>query len=474
MPYSVEEFDETRQEAFIETVAEAANVEPYRVTIISITSTAAEASRRLLAQGCEVLFRVRVPLGGEEDRAPPILAALSFETVNTELEKRGLRPALRFAEPARIVRPQRSCAASPINGVHGGAPPTPFVRLLCCCWTVRPCLLLRWFSSQMLCPCCGSAYAVICATPDAAAACCALVCAAGSAVNVRYALAFGAQPPSWNASIWSAELVNAATEEDWLNCGPVFNTTAHQEYLATCQDDDAWEDSDGRTCADYRVGVGDGGNHAMCADPADPPENYADANGDSAWDKCCVCKVYKEVQPLKGKVAVMTAGSCYYAGMYEFAYSPMGYGDMQFYTWRAYRAQLAGASGVVLVRHRFWGENDPNEDVFPYYKIHEIYDAVSNGKKVMSACTVCGVGRSRVFVVSVDGCQVAMPKHAALALRGSSLVTSLPFPGSHWRVGALGEDPLLCDEWRRWCARQGCTRGGRTAACTAPAGALAG
>ena len=123
MPYSVEEFDETRQEAFIETVAEAANVEPYRVTIISITSTAAEASRRLLAQGCEVLFRVRVPLGGEEDRAPPILAALSFETVNTALEKRGLLPALRFAEPARIVRPQRSCAVSQaalsINGVHG-------------------------------------------------------------------------------------------------------------------------------------------------------------------------------------------------------------------------------------------------------------------------------------------------------------------------------------------------------------------
>ena len=96
---------------------------------------------------------------------------------------------------------------------------------------------------------------VICATPDAAAACCALVCAAGSAVNVRYALSFGAQPPSWNASIWSAELVNAATEEDWLNCGPVINTIAHQEYLATCQDDDTWEDSDGRTCADYRVGA---------------------------------------------------------------------------------------------------------------------------------------------------------------------------------------------------------------------------
>ena len=76
-------------------------------------------------------------------------------------------------------------------------------------------------------------------SPDVAAACVHVGACAGSAVNVRYALSFGAQPPSWNASIWSAELVNAATEEDWLNCGPVFNTTAHQEYLATCQDDDA-------------------------------------------------------------------------------------------------------------------------------------------------------------------------------------------------------------------------------------------
>ena len=123
MPYSVEEFDETKQEAFIETVAEAANVEPYRVTIISITSTAAEASRRLLAQGCEVLFRVRMPRGEEEDRGPLMLEALSaVENMNARLEQRGLQPALRVV-PARIVRPQRSCAVSQaalsINGVHG-------------------------------------------------------------------------------------------------------------------------------------------------------------------------------------------------------------------------------------------------------------------------------------------------------------------------------------------------------------------
>ena len=116
MPYSVEEFGETRQEAFIETVADAANVEPFRVTIASNTSVNQ-------AQGCEVLFRVRMPRGEEEDRGPLMLEALSaVENMNARLEQRGLQPALRVV-PARIVRPQRSCAVSQaalsINGVHG-------------------------------------------------------------------------------------------------------------------------------------------------------------------------------------------------------------------------------------------------------------------------------------------------------------------------------------------------------------------
>ena len=46
------------------------------------------------------------------------------------------------AVPAAVCPPQRSCAASTIDGVHGGAPPARFARLLCCCWTVRLCLLL--------------------------------------------------------------------------------------------------------------------------------------------------------------------------------------------------------------------------------------------------------------------------------------------------------------------------------------------
>lgn len=149
MPYSVAEFDEAKQEAFISTVADAANVESFRVAITSITPTTEAGGRRLLAQGCEVLFRVRVPLSEKEDGAPPILEALSaVENMNTLFETRGLLPALRVAAPARIVRPQRSCAASSINGVH----PTPFrapapcvhAKLLCCAPSpqslIQPCI----------------------------------------------------------------------------------------------------------------------------------------------------------------------------------------------------------------------------------------------------------------------------------------------------------------------------------------------
>ena len=123
MPYSVAEFDDARQEAFIESVADALNVQSFRVEIPSITEA---AGRRLLAQGCEVLFRVRIPRGEEDDRGPLVLEALSaVENMNARLEQRGLQPALRVVGPARIIRPQRNCAASPINGAQGPFPCTP-------------------------------------------------------------------------------------------------------------------------------------------------------------------------------------------------------------------------------------------------------------------------------------------------------------------------------------------------------------
>ena len=144
MPYSVAEFDEGRQTAFRESVADAVSVEPYRVTITSITAAAA-AARRLLSQACEVSFRVQVPNDDEKDRAPPILAALSFERVNARLEQKGLQPALRFVGAARIVRPQRSCATASINGTHtqGPFPRSPPPSRGFCCWPVRPPQCLR-------------------------------------------------------------------------------------------------------------------------------------------------------------------------------------------------------------------------------------------------------------------------------------------------------------------------------------------
>ena len=187
-------------------------------------------------------------------------------------------------------------------------------------------------------------------------------------MNVRYALAFGAQPP-WDESIWSADIIDAATDQDGKTCGPVFNTTAHQEYLAMCQDDDAWVDSEGRGCDYYRAGIGDGVNDDACTDPGDPPSNYADANGNSAWDKCCACKVYKEVQPLKGKIVIMRAGGCNIWGdsMWCSLYGNPGY-RYEHYPLKAYRAQLAGAIGVVMVRH---GNGlAANEDVIPQSSVH--------------------------------------------------------------------------------------------------------
>jgi hypothetical protein len=146
MPYSVEEFDEARREAFREAVADAANVEPYRVEIISVTQLPCgwEApARRLLEHNCpcELLFRVRVPRGEEEERAPTILAALTVENVNTRLAERGVEPALTFMEPAHIVAPVAPVAPRappPINGVHGPFSHPSCVRFLFCGYLCDP------------------------------------------------------------------------------------------------------------------------------------------------------------------------------------------------------------------------------------------------------------------------------------------------------------------------------------------------
>jgi hypothetical protein len=90
------------QKDFQESVAISLDVRPYRVKIDNI-NVAAPHARRLLAHGCEVFFSVRVP-DGDEVRAQLILAALTLERVNVQLEKKGLSASLNFVGAPRIAR----------------------------------------------------------------------------------------------------------------------------------------------------------------------------------------------------------------------------------------------------------------------------------------------------------------------------------------------------------------------------------
>jgi hypothetical protein len=102
IPYSVEVFDQAMQNNFKQSVAVALDVRPYRVKIENI-NVATPNARRLLAYGCEVSFSVRVP-GGNEAKAQAILAALTLERVNMQLEQKGLSASLNFVVAPRIDR----------------------------------------------------------------------------------------------------------------------------------------------------------------------------------------------------------------------------------------------------------------------------------------------------------------------------------------------------------------------------------
>jgi hypothetical protein len=102
IPYSIEVFDQAMQKDFQESVAVSLDVRPYRVSIDNI-NVAAPHARRLLAHGCEVFFSVRVP-DGDEVRAQLILAALTLERVNVQLEQKGLSVSLNFVGAPRIAR----------------------------------------------------------------------------------------------------------------------------------------------------------------------------------------------------------------------------------------------------------------------------------------------------------------------------------------------------------------------------------
>jgi len=102
IPYSIEVFDQAMQKDFQESVAVSLDVRPYRVKIDNI-NVAAPHARRLLAHSCEVFFSVRVP-DGDEVRAQLILAALTLERVNVQLEQKGLSASLNFVGAPRLAR----------------------------------------------------------------------------------------------------------------------------------------------------------------------------------------------------------------------------------------------------------------------------------------------------------------------------------------------------------------------------------
>ena len=152
---------------------------------------------------------------------------------------------------------------------------------------------------------------------------------------------FGAQPP-WVDGQWNGTLKHTTLDNPggW---GPIRNKTAHEEYLSTCQDNTSWVDSRGHNCAWYaEEGVTPWDNG--CTDHEDPPENYAQ-DGIDAWQACCACRVHREVQYLKGKVALIPRFSVdYFAGGGWSVYT----GSEWAYTLRAWRAQMAGATAAVF------------------------------------------------------------------------------------------------------------------------------
>ena len=119
IPYSVEGFDQAMQNNFKESVAVALDVKPFRVKIDKI-NVAAPHAQGLLTDSCEVFFSVQVP-GGDEAKAQLILA-VTLESVNMQLEHKGLMAALNFVGVARIVR--KPCEAGKYR-VNASCTPCP-------------------------------------------------------------------------------------------------------------------------------------------------------------------------------------------------------------------------------------------------------------------------------------------------------------------------------------------------------------
>ena len=100
---SAADFGQDQQDAFVDAVANAANVRPYRVEITSVADVEVSARRRLLAAGVQVDFTIRVP-GADEKLAPPILEALTMDKMQAGLAAQGLPTMIAVVKKAKMMK----------------------------------------------------------------------------------------------------------------------------------------------------------------------------------------------------------------------------------------------------------------------------------------------------------------------------------------------------------------------------------
>jgi len=100
---SAADFGPDQQDAFVDVVANAANVDSYRVEITSVADVEVSARRRLLAAGVQVDFTIRVP-DADEKLAPPILEALTMDKMQAGLAAQGLPTMIAVVKKAKMMR----------------------------------------------------------------------------------------------------------------------------------------------------------------------------------------------------------------------------------------------------------------------------------------------------------------------------------------------------------------------------------
>ena len=112
LPYTVESFTQEQQGLFTTAVAEAADVQPFRVTINSISEAKAN-NRRLLAASIIVDFNIRAP-PKKADALESISAGLSTDNLNANLASQGVQAIESIVKQAGVAS---GCKA----GTYGGA-----------------------------------------------------------------------------------------------------------------------------------------------------------------------------------------------------------------------------------------------------------------------------------------------------------------------------------------------------------------